>query len=383
MTGLETLVATARREAEAPYADTARMMGICNSCRYCEGYCAAFQAMERMPAFDAPALDYLANLCHQCGACLYACQYAPPHEFGVNIPKALAAVRVASYGHHAWPPAFGALYSRQPTLVALSLAGSMALVFILGGLLAGWRGLTEAPARAADFYAVFPHNVMVALFGAAFGFSLVAIAVGMVRFRRTLGARRGAPAAATASALRLENLEGGGEGCYHASGLDHPPSRLRKRLHQYTFWGFALCFASTALATIRHYVFGDPAPYPLTSVVVMLGTLGGVAMVVGTTGLLRMRASRDAAAVDAGQAALDAGFLTLLLLTGATGLVLVFLRETAAMPMLLAAHLGCVLALFVTLPYGKFVHGPYRFLALSRFHRERREPNPVGFGGDA
>jgi citrate/tricarballylate utilization protein len=33
---------------------------------------------------------------------------------------------------------------------------------------------------------------------------------------------------------------------------------------------------------------------------------------------------------------------------------------------LLAVHLGFVLGLFVTLPYGKFVHGIYRYAALVR-----------------
>ena len=40
------------------------------------------------------------------------------------------------------------------------------------------------------------------------------------------------------------------------------------------------------------------------------------------------------------------------------------------MPVLLAIHLGVVLALFLTLPYGKFVHGIYRYLALAHHERE-------------
>jgi citrate/tricarballylate utilization protein len=39
---------------------------------------------------------------------------------------------------------------------------------------------------------------------------------------------------------------------------------------------------------------------------------------------------------------------------------------------LLALHLGVVFALFITLPYGKFVHGLYRYAALVRYARERR-----------
>ena len=49
------------------------------------------------------------------------------------------------------------------------------------------------------------------------------------------------------------------------------------------------------------------------------------------------------------------------------------LRDTApAMGPLLALHLGVVFALFMTMPYGKFVHGIYRFVALVRYARERR-----------
>ena len=62
---------------------------VCNACRYCEGYCAVFPALEKRRRFTPGDVVYLANLCHDCRACFYACMYAPPHEFGVNIPKAL------------------------------------------------------------------------------------------------------------------------------------------------------------------------------------------------------------------------------------------------------------------------------------------------------
>ena len=67
-----------------------RLMTVCNACRYCEGLCAVFPAMEMRRTFGDGDLNYLANLCHQCGACYPDCQYSPPHEFDVNVPAALA-----------------------------------------------------------------------------------------------------------------------------------------------------------------------------------------------------------------------------------------------------------------------------------------------------
>ena len=77
--------------------EVARVLHICNACRYCEGYCAVFPAMTRRLEFAKADIDYLANLCHNCGACLHACQYAPPHEFAVNVPQAMARVRAQTY----------------------------------------------------------------------------------------------------------------------------------------------------------------------------------------------------------------------------------------------------------------------------------------------
>jgi citrate/tricarballylate utilization protein len=68
---------------------------------------------------------------------------------------------------------------------------------------------------------------------------------------------------------------------------------------------------------------------------------------------------------------MDVAFLVMLFLTSLTGLLLLVLRATPAMGLLLAVHLGVVLALFLSFPYGKFVHGLNRFAALVRYARER------------
>ena len=69
---------------------------------------------------------------------------------------------------------------------------------------------------------------------------------------------------------------------------------------------------------------------------------------------------------------MDVAFLAMLFMTSLTGMALLGLRATPAMGLLLALHIGIVFALFITMPYGKFVHGFYRFIALVRYARERR-----------
>ena len=112
-------------------AEVARQIQICNACRYCEGFCAVFPAMTRRLDFSKADIHYLANLCHNCGACLHACQYAPPHEFAVNLPRAMAVVRVQTYADYAWPAALGALYSRNGLTLSLAVATGLALFLMM------------------------------------------------------------------------------------------------------------------------------------------------------------------------------------------------------------------------------------------------------------
>jgi len=104
----------------------------------------------------------------------------------------------------------------------------------------------------------------------------------------------------------------------------------------------------------------------------VLGTLGGIGLLIGPAGLLAEKAKRDPALVDQKRAGMDVAFIVMLFLTGLSGMALLLLRDTAAMGPLLALHLGFVFALFITMPYGKFVHGLYRYAALVRYARERR-----------
>ncbi|MPZ78814.1 MAG: tricarballylate utilization protein TcuB, partial [Deltaproteobacteria bacterium] len=108
-----------------------RQMTICNACRYCEGYCAVFPAMELRRTFTKADLTYLANLCFDCRDCYYACQYAPPHEFGVNIPKLMAELRTETYRRYSWPAILSALFKRNGLAVTLITAAALLMILAL------------------------------------------------------------------------------------------------------------------------------------------------------------------------------------------------------------------------------------------------------------
>jgi citrate/tricarballylate utilization protein len=316
---LEALTRDARALAQgvptlsAPESEVARQMQICNACRYCEGFCAVFPAMTRRLEFGKGDIHFMANLCHNCGACLHACQYAPPHEFAVNVPQAMAQVRGQTYADYAWPPTLGLLYKRNGLTLCLALAAGLALFL---GLALAVNGTLWRAAVTGHFFSVFPHNLLVGLFAPVFLFSCLALGMGVRRFWRdvtpaTTGQSVTAPAAAEATRdiLRLKYLGGGhGEGC---NNEDDAFTLARRRAHHLTFYGFMLCFAATSLATIYHYALGWDAPYDLPSLPKLLGVVGGVALILGAASLLWLNLRRDPQHGDANQKPMDLGFIAL------------------------------------------------------------------------
>ena len=344
-----------------------RVMTVCNACRYCEGFCAVFPAMELRRVFSNADLSYLANLCHGCRDCYYACPYTPPHEFGINVPRTFAELRMESYAEYSWPGPMARMFRRNGLLVSLVTVLSITLVLV-GSMV--WHrphdfyGVHLGPGA---FYALIPSWIMLSVAGGTFGFALLALCVGAARFWRDAGGgvfwRPRPLLRALGDILTLRNLGGGGQGCNdRGEGF----SRIRRRMHHALFYGFMLTFASTCVAAIYEHVLGLLAPYPFFSPPVLLGTAGGIGMVIGCGGLLWIHASGDREPAAPGLMGSDLALLFLLLFTAATGLALLALRATGAMGVLLAVHLGFVLSLFLVMPYSRFVHGIYRAAALVR-----------------
>jgi len=346
----------------ADFTDEARrQLQICNACRYCEGYCSAFPAITRLRAFADGDITQIANLCHNCRGCYYACQYTEPHDFAINLPRALAEVRTDSWTRHAWPGGLARVFQTRAWATVAVLVVGFALLFLAiraGGARAGGEG----------FYAVLSHGAMVAIFAPAFILPLLALGAGLRGYWREVGGERVRMAHlrdALAQAATMRNLGGGhGEGCNFEAGERF--TLTRRHAHHAVMVGFLLCIASTSSGTVLHYVFDSPAPYPLWSVPKLLGIPGGILLTLGCAAMLHLKSRAEAGLSDPATRSADTAFVALLGFVGFSGLALYALGSSVAMPAVLAVHLGAVLTFFLLTPYTKMAHGFYRLAALIR-----------------
>ncbi|WP_407495952.1 tricarballylate utilization 4Fe-4S protein TcuB [Pseudooceanicola sp. MF1-13] len=338
-----------------PIAEARRQVEICNACRYCEGFCSVFPAITRQKVFADGDITQLANLCHNCRGCYYACQYTEPHDWALNLPRALGEARVDSWERLAWPGGLATVFQRQARAVAAALVVGFAVMFALIAML---------PGDGEGFYAYLSHGATVAIFLPAFLFPLVSLSVSIRRYWVEVGGSRvtwAALSGAVKDAATMRNLGGGqGQGCNFEK--EERYSNGRRHVHQAVMYGFLLCFASTSSATVLHYVFDSPAPYGFWSLPKLLGVSGGLLLVAGCLGLVMLKRKADPNLGVAGQG--GAAFVWLLGLVGLSGLLLYAVRGTGLTGPLLALHLGAVLTFFLLTPYSKMAHGFYRFTAL-------------------
>ena len=345
-----------------------RQIEICNACRYCEGYCSVFPAVTRRRSFTDANVVQLASLCHNCRGCYYACQFTPPHEFELNLPKALAEVRHRGWEDYAAPSLLAREFQRSGAAIAtLAFIGFAVLIWAIKTL--------GGQADGEGFYALLSHSAMVAIFLPAFIAPLVVMSMGVRRFWHDANAPPFMWADLVAALKRagtMRDLSGGhGEGCNFED--EDRFSNTRRILHQLTMYGFLLCFAATSVATLMHYLLDMPAPYPFWSLPKLFGVVGGLMLSAGTAGLavLKLRADNDLA--DARVWGGEMGFVLLLFVVSTTGLALYAGAESAWLLELLALHLGAVLAFFLLMPYTKMVHGLYRLAALTADAAEKRQ----------
>src|SRR5690606_12806534 len=171
--------AAAADASAALLTEARRQIEICNACRYCEGYCAVFPAITLNRAFSDGDLVQLANLCHNCRGCYYACQYTAPHAFDLNIPRILAELRVDSWENYIWPAGLARLFQRSGVALAAALVAAIVAMLALA------YGLR--PESGEGFYAHVSHAVMASLFTVATILPGIVILAGLCRYWRDIG----------------------------------------------------------------------------------------------------------------------------------------------------------------------------------------------------
>lgn len=353
--------------------EAARQLAICNACRYCEGLCAVFPALERRSLLSLGDVSQLANLCHDCRACYDACMYTAPHEFAVNVPAALSAVRVEDYRRYVWPAHVPrALAGWLGIFSGAVIAFAVMLAIAVGN--AGWAGLIARDDRAESPYVLIPYWALLTLLLIASSFAIVVGGAAARRYWVTVGGTNGrvnvgAIARAVWYSATLRYMRGGGVECYYPD--DEKPSASRRRLHAVVASGFGLCIVSTTAAAVLQHIVGSQPPYPLLSVPVITGTIGGIGMLIGCGGLLWLKTQSSGVTSVAQMTVKDYGLLVALAFLALSGLATLLTRSTAAFGIVFLVHLSSVMLAFASAPYSKFMHVIFRFAALVRDSAER------------
>ncbi|MBI2255503.1 MAG: tricarballylate utilization 4Fe-4S protein TcuB [Proteobacteria bacterium] len=347
-----------------PFDAARHVMTACNACGYCRGYCQVFNLSHHYASFTENDLSYLASLCYDCGACLDACQYAPPHAFEIDVPGSLKALRQHTYRIYARPRVV-ARFLGQSRYGGLILVLSVMLLSASFLLPAVSPRISSSGAVAPAFYDIVSWQTMVLIGGLPAMWSFVAAMGSVASFWRDIAAdsvKR--PNLALILGTLRDILT-----WRHFGALSHGctgSARWRKYFHWSLFYGCMSCFASTLIATIYHHALGEIAPYPYLSLPVILGAVGGGAVVLGTIGMATTQDHTHPGIKT------DQSLLPSLSLVAATGLLLLLLRESRSMTLLLTLHLGAVAGFFLSLPYGHFLHGPFRGIAMLRAAAENR-----------
>ena len=353
-------------------AETERQLNVCNSCRYCEGYCPVWPAMELRTELTKGDITHLANLCHDCRDSFSACMYTAPHEFNINPPAVFTQVREHTYAKYVWPRRSpGVMRGRRG--IAVAYAAIVALLVLLSVL-------TNATAfestTTGSAYDLLRHQLLIAVVMVPALWSIGLMSLALVRYwRDTHGPVRdlfNGPAWATTlnQSARMTHQSGAGEGCTYE---ENEPSASRRHTHQLVMYGFMLTFVATFAAAIEENILGLQPPYPYLSVPVITGSVGGIMAVIGCVALIRLKKRSDPLQTTATMRQADYGLLWALLILMISGLLVLLTRLTMAFGPFLVVHLAAVIIAFGIMPYTKFVHWTYRILAIYKDNFERAQ----------
>ena len=341
-----------------------RQYMICNACRHCEGFCPVWDAMERRNFLEAKDIKYFSYLCHDCRDCFYACPYSEPHEYGLDIPKLNSDTRVEIHRNETWPkPLTRVLNGTYLSGTAILFISSVVLFSVVIYM----NGLSSLFSPQASVYSVVPYEFLV-IVGMALGIYVIAMwLVQGAFFWRDIGGNRSDILNIKYHALAIKDVishrwfKGGGAGC------DYPQengTKTRMVFHMLMFFGILLAILATSSAAVIQHIIGYFPPYPVLSLPVLSGTLGGLMIISGALGFLYMKSVSDKAKANSTMIKMDYWVVYLLLFTAITGMLSLVTRTYFYMGLVFLIHLSFVGTLYIVAPYSKLNHIIFRYLAL-------------------
>lgn len=363
------------------YSEAVRQFTICNSCRYCEGYCAVFPAIESKNSYDNSYIDYVANLCHDCRNCYYACPYTSPHEFSINIPLLLSSIRIKNYVKYTYPEKVSRSFFEKPITSGIVVTIlSIIVTWIFALLIENPSRIFQKYTYSGSFYVILPYWITIALGFTLLGYVITIMGISSFKYWRTIrnpnsSVSLSAFTKALWDSISHKYFKGGDAGC------DYPDmfsGYRRLYAHFSLFLGFILTALSTISAAIYQNVLSLFPPYPYLSLPVIFGTLGGILIIISTSTLTyhKRKGGRENL-VERKMIKLDVFLLALLALISITGIAVLILRNTEYMGAILITHVGITISFFALAPYSKLIHIPYRILSLTRYRIERSRKQSI------
>lgn len=318
-------------------------------------------------------------LCYQCNDCTTTCPR------GARPGDVLAAVRAAVYRRFAVPSFMGRALGNPHAMLPLFLVPVLVLTGLLMLQHAGtergfWGSLGHL--FSAD-QVVYHHFLAHGLLESLFLFGNVAIfalaAIGFVRYYNNLRSNYSGSTVMDFKSAAIATVK---EVFVHRRFARCGQNAPRTVAHMMVLFGFLGAAATAGLALMYMLVWMARHPglsfdgLSMSNPIKWLGIASGVAMVVGSTMMLRRRHNADDDVGADGFA--DQLFLWMVLLISGSGMVTWLLRlagiSAIAYPVYFA-HLVIVFFLLWYMPYSKFSHMVYRGLSLLwAFQTGRTEP---------
>jgi len=300
-------------------------------------------------------------LCHQCNLCN---TYCPRDAKPADV---MSSLRDYSITHYAVPQFMGKALSQAKYLPLLFAFPAFLFITVLAWL----DNLISLPSGQIVFSKFMPIIYIEVIFSLGVGAAIVAAILGGMQYWKnmsnsSLAAGNTGPTKGLFPTLFDVLMHRKFRQCEadRVGTRDSYKSHLHKS-HLAVFYGFLGLVITTTSVGIGIYAFGYLTPWPLWHPVKILGNVSGAAVLAACGIFLyhRLKGSEQG-----GKSTYwDWLFLWILTLTTLTGFLSEILRLADIPPLaywIYFIHLVFIFSLLVYIPYSKFAHLAYRFLAM-------------------